>query len=79
MASARARVRLFRHIIHSATTIPHVNGDELVLRSAFAIVQPISKVDTRLGLADNSQGVTIRKHTDPIRAYSVTWPELMRL
>lgn len=59
----------------SATTMVCVGGDEDRLRAQFAVLEPIGRVDTRLGFLDNTRDVTLWKCAQPSRPWAQVWPE----
>ncbi|MGW1738455.1 glycosyltransferase family 39 protein [Nocardia sp. NPDC001965] len=63
----------------SATTMVCVGGDEDRLRAQFATLEPIGRVDTRLGFLDNTRDVTLWKCAQPRRPWAQVWPEWMHL
>ncbi|MFD0363128.1 ArnT family glycosyltransferase [Nocardia sp. GCM10030253] len=63
----------------SATTVLWVGGDEADLRSIFEAVTPIGRADARLGYPDVTRDVTIWRCDRPRRAWSQTWPDMLRL
>ncbi|WP_245550443.1 glycosyltransferase family 39 protein [Nocardia niigatensis] len=62
-----------------ATAVLAVGGYEAVLRSQFEHVEPVGKVDTRLGFKGNTQDVTIWKCSGPKKSWSQVWPNWMHL
>ncbi|MFE3056459.1 glycosyltransferase family 39 protein [Nocardia sp. NPDC059239] len=62
-----------------ATAVLAVGGSEAVLRSQFDHVEPVGKVDTRLGFKGNTQDVTIWKCSGPKQPWSRVWPNWMHL
>ncbi|WP_460724659.1 ArnT family glycosyltransferase [Nocardia heshunensis] len=62
-----------------ASVVLAVGGYEAVLRSQFTHVEPVGKVDTRLGFKGNTQDVTIWKCSGPKKPWSQVWPTWMHL
>ncbi|WP_280265947.1 ArnT family glycosyltransferase [Nocardia wallacei] len=62
-----------------AEVVLAVGGYETVLRTQFDHVEPIGKVDTRLGFPGNTQNVTIWKCTGQRKPWSQVWPHWMHL
>ncbi|RDI50886.1 glycosyltransferase family 39 protein [Nocardia mexicana] len=56
-----------------------VGGYEAVLRTQFEHVEPVGKLDTRLGFPGNTQNVTIWKCTDQRKPWSQVWPTWLHL
>ena len=50
-----------------------------LLASQFATLEPIGRVDTRLGFLGNTRDVTLWKCAQPRRSWSQVWPEWMHL
>ena len=63
----------------SATTFVCVGGEQTQLRTQFAVLEPIGRVDTRLGFPGDSRDVTLWKCAQPKASWSQVWPEWMRL
>lgn len=63
----------------SATTMVCVGGDTDRLRSQFAVLEPLGRVDTRLGFLDNTRDVTLWKCAEPRSTWSRVWPEWMHM
>ncbi|MQY17266.1 ArnT family glycosyltransferase [Nocardia macrotermitis] len=62
-----------------ASSVVTVGGSEAALRSQFEHVEPIGRVDTRLGFPGDTQDVTIRKCTGRRMPWSQLWPRWMHL
>ncbi|MBB5917077.1 hypothetical protein BJY24_005989 [Nocardia transvalensis] len=62
-----------------AATVLAVGGYEAILRAQFDHVDPVGKVDTRLGFPGNTQGVTIWRCTGLRHPWSEIWPRWMHL
>ncbi|MEV6772149.1 glycosyltransferase family 39 protein [Nocardia sp. NPDC051030] len=62
-----------------ASAVLAVGGYDAVLRTQFDHVEPVGKVDTRLGFPGNTQDVTIWKCTGPKKSWSQVWPNWMHL
>ncbi|MRH88533.1 glycosyl transferase family 39 [Nocardia sp. SYP-A9097] len=62
-----------------ATAVIAVGGYEAVLRYQFEHVDPVGKVNTRIGFPGNTQDVTIWKCTGLKRSWSQVWPDWMHL
>ncbi|KZM73050.1 ArnT family glycosyltransferase [Nocardia terpenica] len=63
----------------SAITVLWVGGRESDLRSRFATVTPIGRVDARLGYPGVTRDVTIWRCDDPRRPWSQAWAGMRRL
>ncbi|GAB2442111.1 glycosyltransferase family 39 protein [Nocardia tengchongensis] len=62
-----------------ASAVLAVGGYEAVLRSQFEHVDPVGKVDTRLGFKGNTQDVTLWKCSARKKPWSQVWPQWMHL
>ncbi len=62
-----------------ATAVIAVGGYEAVLRTQFEHVDPVGKVNTRIGFPGNTQDVTIWKCTGRKQAWAQLWPKWMHL
>ncbi|UGT45677.1 glycosyltransferase family 39 protein [Nocardia yamanashiensis] len=62
-----------------ATAVLAVGGYEAVLRTQFEHVDPVGKVNTRIGFPGNTQDVTIWKCTGRKQAWEQLWPKWMHL
>ncbi|WP_040824171.1 glycosyltransferase family 39 protein [Nocardia jiangxiensis] len=62
-----------------ATAVLAVGGSEAALQSQFEHVEPIGRVDTRLGFPGNTQNVTIWRCTGQRKPWSQVWPRWMHL
>lgn len=62
-----------------ATAVLAVGGYEVLLRTQFEHVDPVGKVDTRIGFPGNTQNVTIWKCTGLKGPWSKAWPNWMHL
>ncbi|MGV9413503.1 ArnT family glycosyltransferase [Nocardia sp. NPDC003693] len=62
-----------------ATAVLAVGGYEVLLRTQFERVEPVGKVDTRIGFPGNTQDVTIWKCTGRKEPWSKAWPNWMHL
>lgn len=63
----------------TATTMVCVGGDPERLRAQFAVLEPLGRVDTRLGFLDNTKDVMVWKCAEPRVAWSQVWPEWMHM
>ncbi|MEU1980583.1 glycosyltransferase family 39 protein [Nocardia sp. NPDC019395] len=63
----------------TATTMVCVGGDEDRLRSQFAVLEPIGRVDTRLGFLGTTRDLTLWKCAQPRESWSRVWPEWMHM
>ncbi len=61
------------------TAVLAVGSTEPALRSQFDNVEPVGKVDTRLGFPGNTQDVTIWKCTGQRKPWNQVWPNWMHL
>ncbi|MFB7723814.1 glycosyltransferase family 39 protein [Nocardia sp. NPDC056100] len=62
-----------------ASAVIAVGGYEAVLRYQFEHVDPVGKVDTRIGFPGNTQNVTIWKCTGLKKSWTQVWPNWMHL
>ncbi|WP_327139863.1 glycosyltransferase family 39 protein [Nocardia sp. NBC_01327] len=62
-----------------ATAVLAVGSYEAVLRGQFDHVEPVGKVNTRIGFPGNTQNVTIWKCTGIKKSWSQLWPKWMHL
>ncbi|MCX4092784.1 glycosyltransferase family 39 protein [Nocardia sp. alder85J] len=62
-----------------ATVYLMVGGYEAVLRNQFHEVDPVGRVDTRLGFPGNTQQVTLWRCTAPRHSWDEMWPIWMHL
>ncbi|MGW0178357.1 glycosyltransferase family 39 protein [Nocardia sp. NPDC003345] len=63
----------------SAVPMLCVGGDEGRLRAQFAVLEPVGRVDTRLGFLGNTRDVTIWKCAQPRASWVRVWPEWMHM
>lgn len=63
----------------SATTVLYLDRSADAAHSLCADVQPMGRIDARLGFPGVTRDVTIWKCTDPRRPWSQIWPSLRRL
>ncbi|WP_459546868.1 glycosyltransferase family 39 protein [Nocardia sp. X0981] len=63
----------------SAATMVCVGGDEERWRAQFAVLEPIGRVDSRLGFLDNTNDVTLWKCAQPRESWARVWPEWMHM
>ncbi len=62
-----------------ASVVLAVGGYEAVLRTQFEHVDPVGKIDTRLGFPGNTQDVVIWKCTGLRKPWAQVWPNWMHL
>ncbi|MFI5717191.1 ArnT family glycosyltransferase [Nocardia sp. NPDC051750] len=63
----------------TATTMICVGGDTGRLREQFAVLEPLGRVDTRLGFLGNTRDVVVWKCAEPRDAWSRVWPGWMHM
>ncbi|WP_280437860.1 glycosyltransferase family 39 protein [Nocardia carnea] len=63
----------------TVTTMVCVGGDTDRLRAQFAVLEPLGRVDTRLGFLDNTRDVVVWKCAEPRATWSRVWPEWMHM
>ena len=63
----------------NASAVLAVGGTQAALRGQFDHVEPVGKLDTRLGFPGNTQNVTIWKCAGQRKPWSQVWPHWMHL
>ncbi|MGW4736964.1 glycosyltransferase family 39 protein [Nocardia xishanensis] len=69
----------FGRPLDEASTVLAVGVAESFLRWNFDSVEPVAKVDSRLGFPGSTQDVTVWKCTGLRHSWAETWPDLMHL
>ncbi|MBF6348435.1 MULTISPECIES: ArnT family glycosyltransferase [Nocardia] len=59
----------------TATTMVCVGGDTGRLRAQFAVLEPLGRVDSRLGVPGDTRDVTLWKCAQPRDTWARVWPE----